>query len=268
MSKGLRKSPQMEWKPFKRIRQHEYVLEQIKKMITSRTLAPGDRLPSERELSAKLGVGRSAVKEAFRILEILGLIEVKIGDGSFMQRNNFSYFFESIANTIGFLSDLTPDTVLNFLEFRSVWEIKCAALAAKNATDEDIKMMQIELDRMEKAKSNPTEYKVADINFHHLMCIASKDKAIMLVVQGVRNILVSYFDVYPYIISEPERMQNSFISHQNILGAIKGHDDAKAIKFMQEHLDNARRNILGFFKQPSNVEKDKKLETLSPSKSG
>jgi len=267
MAKGFKKYPQIEWKPFKRIRQHEHVLEQIKKMIMSRNLTPGDRLPSERELSAKLGVGRSAVKEAFRILEILGLIEVKIGDGSFMKHNNFSYFFESIANTMGFLSELTPDTVLNFLEFRSGWEIKCAALAAKNATDEDIKMMQIEIDRMEKAKNNPTEYKAADINFHHLMCIASKDKAIMLVVQGVRNILLSYFDVYPYISSEPERMQNSFISHQNILGAIKDHNDVETIRFMKEHLDNARQNILRFYKQQSEVEKDKKLETLSLSKS-
>jgi len=267
MIKKFTDSSQIEWKPFKRIRQHEYVLEQIKKMITDRTLIPGDRLPSERELAAKLGVGRSAVKEAFRILEILGLIEVKIGDGSFMKHNDFSYFFESIANTIGFLSELTPETVLNFLEFRSVWEIKCAALVAKNATDEDIKMMQIEINRMEKAQNNPTEYKVADINFHHLMCIASKDKSIMLVVQGVRNILLSYFDVYPYINSEPERMQNSFASHQNILGAIKEHNEAKAITFMKEHLDNARQNILRFYTQQIEVEKDKKLETLSLSKS-
>lgn len=267
MVKRRSESAKIEWKPFKRIRQHEYVLEQIKKMIGSRILTPGDRLPSERELSAKLGVGRSAVKEALRILEILGLIEVKIGDGSFMKHNDFSYFFESIANTIGFLSELTPDTVLNFLEFRSGWEIKCAALAAKNGTDEDVKMMQIEVDRMEKAQKNLTEYKVADINFHHLMCIASKDKSIMLVVQGLRNILLSYFDVYPYLISEPERMQNSFASHRNLLEAIKEHNEGKAINFMKEHLDNARQNILRFYKHQIEGEKDKKMEIRNSSKS-
>jgi GntR family transcriptional repressor for pyruvate dehydrogenase complex len=248
MGKKLNESSTIEWKPFKRIRQHEYVLEQIKKMINSGTLKPGDKLLSERELSLKLGVGRSGVKEAFRILEILGLIEVKLGDGSYMKHNDFSYFFESIANTIGFLGNLTPETMLSFLEFRSVWEIKCASLAAKNATGEDIKMMQIEINRMEKAREKEIEFKAADINFHHLMCIASKDKAIILVVQSVRNILFSYFDnVYPYICSHPEIIHNSIIVHRNILEAIKMHNDTDAEKHMKEHLDGARQDLLNSY---------------------
>ena len=133
---------------------------------------------------------------------------MRLGDGSFIKQDSFN-FFESIADTVGLFSELTAETMVNFLDFRSFWEIKCAALAAKNSTEEDIRMMEIEIQRMENGQQNETEFKAADINFHNLMCIASRDKAIMLVVQGLRNILISFFDnVYPLICSDSERGPN------------------------------------------------------------
>lgn len=247
-------SASVEWKPFKRVRQYEYALEKIREMIAAGSLKPGDRLPSERELSTKLEVGRASVKEAFRILEILGLIDVKHGDGSFIKQNNF-HFFESIANTVGLLGDLTAETMSSFLDFRSLWEIKCAALAAKNATEEDIKMMEIEIMRMENSQRNETEVKAADINFHNLMCIASKDKAIMLAVQGLRNILISFFDnVHPLICSDSKRSERSFITHYNLMQAIKNHDEIAAVRAMEEHLKEARKNLLDSYHYKNGVE--------------
>ena len=247
--------PDFPWKPFKRIRQYEYVLEKIRELLVTGSINPGDRLPSEREMSSKLGVGRASVKEALRILEILGLIEVKLGGGSFIRQNNF-HFFESIANTVGLLGDLNEETMIHFLDFRSFWEVKCAALAAKNSTEEDIKMMKIELARMSKAQRNETEFKAADINFHNLMCIASRDKGIMLVVQGLRNILISYFDnVYPLISSDPKRSQKSFSTHNSLLQAIKQHDEIAAVRAMEEHLTEARKNLLDSYHQKNGPRK-------------
>jgi len=247
----------VEWKPYKRVRQYEYVLEKIREMIASGSLKLGDRLPSERELSSKLGVGRASVKEAFRILEILGLMEVRLGEGSFVKQNNF-HFFESIANTVGLLGELTAETMVSFLDFRRFWEIKCAALAAQNSTEEDIKMMEVELQRMENDRQNETQFKAADINFHNLMCIASKDKAIMLVVQGLRNILISFFNnVYPFICSHPERSQRSFVAHKNLMQAIRDHDEVAAVRAMEEHLEEARMNLLDSYHFKNGVEQRK-----------
>jgi GntR family transcriptional repressor for pyruvate dehydrogenase complex len=247
-------SATIEWKPFKRVRQYEYALEKIREMIAAGSLKPGDRLPSERELSSKLGVGRASVKEALRILEILGLIEVRLGDGSFIKQDSF-HFFESIANTVRLFSELTAETMANFLDFRSFWEIKCAALAAKNSTEEDIRMMENEIQRMENGQQNDTEFKAADINFHNLMCIASRDKAIMLVVQGLRNILISFFDnVYPLICSDTERGAQSFISHKNLMQAIKDHDEIAVVRAMEEHLKEARKNLLDSYHYKNGVE--------------
>ena len=234
----------VEWKPYKRIRQYEYVLDKIKEMMVSGSLKPGDRLPSERELSSKLEVGRASIKEALRILEILGLIEVKHGDGSYINKGRF-HFFESFANTMGLLSELTAETMGDFLDFRRIWEIKCASLVVKNATDEDIKMMDIEIQRMKNGQHNETEFKAADINFHNFMCMASKDKSIMLVVQGLRNILITFFNnVYPLVCSDAKLSHTAYVAHYNIIQAIKHHDENEAVKAIEEHLHVARHNLL------------------------
>jgi GntR family transcriptional repressor for pyruvate dehydrogenase complex len=234
----------VDWKPYERVRQYEYVLETIREMIANKQLKPGDKLPSERELSSKLEVGRASIKEAFRILEILGLIDVKHGDGSYLRQNNFQ-FFESFANNVDLFGELTAETMVSFLDFRSVWEVKCARLAARNATQEDIRMMDIEIQRMKNAQQDETLLKAADINFHNLMCLASKDKAIMLVVQGLRNILISFFDdVYPHICSDAKRSQRSLETHYNIMNAINEHDELKAVSAMEEHLKEAKINLL------------------------
>jgi GntR family transcriptional regulator, transcriptional repressor for pyruvate dehydrogenase complex len=232
------------WEPYREIRQYEYVLEKIKGLMASGVLRPGDRLPSERELSGRLGVGRASIKEAFRILEILGLIKVKHGDGSYINKVQYQ-FFESFGNAASLFGELTAETMDGFLEFRSTWEIKCAVLAAKNATEEDIKMMDIEIRRMEKSARNETEFKAADINFHNFMCIASKDKSIMLVVQGLRNILITFFNnVYPLVCSDEKLSQEAYAAHDNILQAIKHHDEEAAVQAMEAHLLVARHNLM------------------------
>jgi DNA-binding GntR family transcriptional regulator len=64
-------------------------------------------------------------------------------------------------------------------------------------------------------------------------------------------------------INIPERMHISFKTHQNILSAIREHNEANGIKFMKEHLDNARQNILRFYKKENKIEKDPKTRALS-----
>jgi len=179
------------------------------------------------------------------------------GDGSYLRQNNFQ-LFESFANSVELLGELTAETMVSFLDFRSVWEIKCARLAAKNSTKEDIRMMDIEMQRMKNAQQDVTLVKAADINFHNLMGLASKDKAIMLVVQGLRNILLSFFDgVYPHICSDPKLNQRSYETHYNLLCAINEHDEIKAATAMEEHLKEAKINLL----QSYNIKKKNKYKT-------
>lgn len=77
---------------------YEGVLHQLKAYIESNQLKPGDKLPSERELSDQLQVGRSSIREAFRAMELLGLIETKRGEGTFMRAYRPYHMVELLSN--------------------------------------------------------------------------------------------------------------------------------------------------------------------------
>ena len=76
------------FKPIKNIKVYEQVIEQIKEMIYQGELKRGDKLPSERELRAQFNVSRASIREAFRVLEMIGLIESRPGEGTFIRSDN------------------------------------------------------------------------------------------------------------------------------------------------------------------------------------
>ncbi|MCI1930758.1 MAG: GntR family transcriptional regulator [Clostridia bacterium] len=78
----------MEIKPLKKVTLTEQVMEQIANMVTSGSLKPGDKLPNEREMAQSFHVTRSRVREALRALSLIGMIEIKPGDGSFVSKEN------------------------------------------------------------------------------------------------------------------------------------------------------------------------------------
>lgn len=77
---------------------YEGVLYQLKAYIEENQLSPGDKLPSERELSEQLGVGRSSIREAFRAMELLGLIETRRGEGTYMRSYRPYHMVELLSN--------------------------------------------------------------------------------------------------------------------------------------------------------------------------
>ncbi|RDY71242.1 FadR family transcriptional regulator [Halobacillus trueperi] len=77
---------------------YEGVLQQLKSYIEEHRLKPGDKLPSERELSEQLNVGRSSIREAFRAMELLGLIETRRGEGTYMRAYRPYHMVELLSN--------------------------------------------------------------------------------------------------------------------------------------------------------------------------
>ena len=75
----------MQLRPITKARLSEAAMQQIQKLIADRGMSPGDKLPSERELVQQLEISRSSVREALRMLEIMGLVQVKPGRGAFVK---------------------------------------------------------------------------------------------------------------------------------------------------------------------------------------
>jgi len=113
------------------------VVESLRSMIEADSLLPGDKIPSERELSDRFNVGRSSVREALRALELLGLIETRRGEGTFI-RDFQEHKLVELLGTF-FLQDKKVQEDLS--ETKRLIEIDCLRIVAFFATAEDIKRL-------------------------------------------------------------------------------------------------------------------------------
>ena len=104
-------------------------------MIDRNEIQPGDKFPSERELMGKLGVSRSVLREAFRVLESRGLVYSRPGGGRYLRK------VESFKLRQGSSLDLEKDALLDVVESREIVEVQIVKLAVKRATDEEIRQL-------------------------------------------------------------------------------------------------------------------------------
>src|SRR6266852_4895256 len=126
------------------------------------TWAEGDRIPPERQLGQLLGVGRASLREALKALEIMGMIETRLGDGTYVcQRSEFMS-----RPLLWAITSSSETEVHELVEARKLIETEMAGLAAERATAEDLKQIGIHLDRMELALDSPGDFLQSDIGFH------------------------------------------------------------------------------------------------------
>ena len=108
-------------------------IDKIKEMIVSGVLSPGDRLPREDELAARLGLSRSSLREAVRALALVRILDVRQGDGTYVTSLSPELLLEAVSFVIDMHRD---DSVLHFLEVRRILEPAATAIFARNATSE------------------------------------------------------------------------------------------------------------------------------------
>ena len=113
--------------PISTKRIYQSVIEQFIGLITGGKLKIGDKLPPERELAERFNVSRASIREAFRAMEIIGIIEVRPGGGSYVTELNIANFMSTIAP----LFMRTNDTEQDLLEFRRLLETEAVRLAAE-----------------------------------------------------------------------------------------------------------------------------------------
>lgn len=109
------------------------IVQQLREMIAADELKPGDKIPSERELSERLNAGRSSVREALRALELLGLIETRRGEGTFIRDFRGHQLIEILSKFI--LQDEKAKT--DVIETKALIEMDCLRLALTRMTNED-----------------------------------------------------------------------------------------------------------------------------------
>ena len=156
------------------------VFEQIRTLITSGQLHPGDRLPPERELTGLLEVSRSSVREAILKLECLGFVQQRHGEGTFVR---------SVTETplTDFLQDLIKqdDFIDDLMEIRAVLETWGASAAAANALPEEIDAMEACLEDMRRARSANHISHELNVRLHFLISSASRNRFLVHIMNTI-----------------------------------------------------------------------------------
>lgn len=212
------------------------VLEHIERDLLDGRLGPGDRLPSERDLSAALGVGRSSVREALRVLEVMGLIRTATGSGP--QAGAIV-----IATPTGGLSALLRLQVAaqgfplaDVVQTRLVLE---GAVAAALAADDgrDTSEAHRMLAAMDAAGLSPTEFLALDAQLHLALAEASGNSVISAMMTGLRTAIESYVQAGAAGIRDWREMAERLrAEHRGIVAAIDAGESDAARELVQDHI--------------------------------
>lgn len=183
----------------RRLSRVDLVMDYIKTSVTDGSLQAGDRLPTEFELAEQLGVSRTPVREAIKILDMVGIVEVRHGAGTFVRQE----FHSALAQLMLFQSYLKDTTPQKLMEVRQVFERSCAELAAVRRSEDDLKALResIELSRRlaDDPESTLAAVLEADLAFHRLVYRAADNELL----EAVANFVLSM--VAPWIGKSIER---------------------------------------------------------------
>jgi len=227
----------MPLQPITKTRLSEAAIEQIKDLIVSEDLEPGAKLPSERDLVEALGVGRSSIREALRILEIMGLVEVLPGKGAFVKALTGDLFIP-----LSELLTTQKESLQHHFEARMVLEPAAAALAAKRAPAKEVVRLRKNMEAFEENldQENLVGLIRTDIEFHRLVANATENRTIAVLMNTITR---HDFHGWKAALRTSKRPQKTVAEHKRIIEAIATGDEKKARSAMRSHLLAAQRNI-------------------------
>jgi GntR family transcriptional regulator, transcriptional repressor for pyruvate dehydrogenase complex len=221
---------------FKRVsveRVSQVIVDQIKLLVREGKLSNGDRLPSERDLCQRFGVSRVTVREALRVLEASGLIEIRVGarGGAFVS----SPTKERLGAGLADLMSLSPLTPAHVTEARTVIEVGILPLVVERATDADIASLRRMVEEAHDALDRDAYTMNLSAAFHVGVAVCAHNPAIETLVHSFHGpMLLSLRQAQGVA---PAMGRRGTDEHAALVDAIEARDTEGAIKVMTTHLD-------------------------------
>jgi GntR family transcriptional regulator, transcriptional repressor for pyruvate dehydrogenase complex len=222
-------------RPIRRSALYEEVVDRLREFIDVHALKPGDRLTPERELAEQLGVSRTSVRQALTALRVLGVVEVRPGDGAYL------------VNT----DDLIPSLALEVLESEAdhpmIWEVReaietqAARLAADRRSDDDLDAMEAALDAMEKSVSAGGEGVAGDRRFHETIMRAAGNPMLQRLFEQLADAIDKTSQGSLSLKGQPPI---SLQAHRRVLEAIRAGKKSEAEEMMREHLIASAQTVV------------------------
>ena len=226
-----------EFEAVRKSKVYEKVAEQIQRLIRDGLLKPGDMLPPERELAETFQVSRSSLRDAIRVLELMGMVEARQGEGTVVREPSG----EAVATPLTAVLLQQREFVGELLELRGMIEPPLAARAATHADADDLAQLE-DILRRQKEKVDRGDLAIEeDSEFHYSIARASNNKVVLQVVDVFMDLLR---ESRKQSLQVEGRLQKSLVSHQQILKAIARHDAAAAETAMRRHIQEIETIVL------------------------
>ena len=196
----------------------DIVVNNIKQLLIERKLKPGDRLPNELEISEGMGVSRGSVREAMKILSAFGLIDIRVGNGTYVCETPGNSLMDSLLFSF-FVSN--PD-IENLYEFRHIFEIDVLELVLKHYDSNEperaaLKKNLKDLEKMMKEGASPEQLKENDMEFHHLLGSCTKN----LLIERIYNFVMEFMEHSIAITHRKQKGEFVYQVHKHILDVIE-----------------------------------------------
>lgn len=242
--------------PFQRIQSEKLshsVIRQIEQLVLRGILRPGERLPSERELSEKLGVSRPSLREALAELQDRGLLETRAGAGVFVADVLGSSFSDALIQ----LFAKHDEAVFDYLAFRRDLEGLAADRAARLGSETDLKVVDAIFRKMEAAhsKRNPDEESMLDAEFHLAIVEASHNVIMLHMMRSMFDLLREGVFYNRKIMFKQRATRDQLLEqHRAINDALQARDPLGAREAVQRHLDFVEASLADWRQMEKNEE--------------
>jgi GntR family transcriptional repressor for pyruvate dehydrogenase complex len=217
------------FKPIDKTSLSEEIAGQIMKLISTGDLMPGQKLPSERELRVRFGVGRSSLREALRCLSIVGVLETRVGEGTFLSLNRDKF----IGKVLEWRVATERRDVENLMKVRLALETETVSNAALHTNEEQIEELEEALAKMTQSIGNTPQFVADDVAFHLCIAKASSNDLIFDLLSLIRSQLQRALHALG---GGPGAPQLAIDEHRGILDAIRKRDSESAVALMRSHI--------------------------------
>lgn len=207
--------------PIKRTAVVDDIIESIKQALINGDLRPGQRLPSEAELVEQLEVGRGTIREAMKMLSAIGVVDIRRGDGTYVVDKPSANLLDPLV----FAILLEQGTNKELLELRTLIEVGYCQLAAENATDEDLHIVEEAARAWEAYALSPDpdidHLTQLDLDFHYRILDATHNPLVLRIGHTVEKL---YLSSIRSALSQEEVLEWGIKGHQRIVEALHRRD--------------------------------------------
>jgi GntR family transcriptional repressor for pyruvate dehydrogenase complex len=224
--------------PIRKTRLAEDIADRMRELILDGTFPTGEPLPGERQLAERFGVSRGSIRDAFRMLEMIGLLEMRHGQGTFPRELSVDRLVTPLASVLTNRRDLEAE----LMDVRRMFEPAVARVAAARITDDDLAELR-RIITVQRRKVNAGQSAlVEDTAFHAALARATGNTVVVRIMETLNDLLT---ESRRRALQQRSRPERSLQGHEAVVAALTRHDAEEAARAMHLHIDQIAEILRG-----------------------